>query len=366
LLLRNFVQLRQGSPGFDPRHLLTMRVTLPPGRYGKGPEMIAFFDEVLRNVRSLPGVRSAAASSALPANPSRFSPALAEGQPAVALAQRPLFNIQMFTPGYAETLRVPVLRGRAFTEHDGGQGPRVALVNETTARRFWANENPIGKHIWLGRQTEPVEVVGVLGDIHNVGLAADTQPEIYVPFAQLPWRFMNLIVRTDGDPNRIARPVRSAVTAADRDQPVTQVRTMDDVLDVAAARPRFTASLLAALSGTALFLAIVGLYGVVTYSVAQRTGELGVRLALGAQRSDILRLVLRQGAGLALGGVLAGLAISAVAMPLLVSQLYRVSPTDPATFAGSAVLFIAVAALASYLPARRAMRVDPLLSLRGE
>jgi putative ABC transport system permease protein len=141
---------------------------------------------------------------------------------------------------------------------------------------------------------------------------------------------------------------------------------MDDVLDVAAARPRFTASLLAALSGTALFLAIVGLYGVVTYSVAQRTGELGVRLALGAQRSDILRLVLRQGAGLALGGVLAGLAISALAMRLLVSQLYRVSPTDPATFAGSAVLFIAVAALASYLPARRAMRVDPLLSLRGE
>jgi putative ABC transport system permease protein len=315
-------------------------------------------------VRSLPGVSSAAVASALPSNPSRFSPALAEGQPEVPLAQRPLFNVQTFTPGYADTLKIPVQRGRAFTDHDGANDRRVALVNESLVRRFWPRENPIGKRIWLGRQPDPVEVVGVLGDVRNVGLAADTQPEIYLPFAQLPWAFMNLIVRTEGDPHRLEAAVRGRVLATDRDQPVTQVRTMEEVLDAAAAQPRFTTSLLGALSGTALLLAMVGIYGVIAYSVAERTGEMGVRIALGAGRGDILRLVLWQGLGMALGGIAIGLVAALAATRLLTSQLYHVSTTDPQAFAGSAALFLAVAAAASYVPARRAMRVDPILALR--
>ncbi len=366
LLLRNFVQLRRAGPGFEARGLLTMNVSLPAARYPKGPQMIAFFDELLRQVRSLPGVRGTAVASALPANPSRFSPALVEGQPAVPLAQRPLFNIQTFSAGYVEAMRVPVLRGRAFTEHDGAKDLRVALVNETMRRRFWPRENPLGKHIWLGRQPDPVEVVGVLGDVHNVGLASDPQPEIYLPYAQLPWAFMNLIVRTDGDPRALATAAPRRVLAVDRDQPVTQIRTMEEVLDAAAAQPRFTTSLLAALSGTALVLAIVGIYGVIAYSVAERTGEMGVRIALGAQHGDILRLVIRQGLGMVVGGIAIGLAASLAVTRLLTSQLYHVSTTDPPAFAGSAALFLLVAALASYVPARRAMRVDPILALRQE
>ena len=366
LLLHNFAQLRGASPGFDPRNLLTMSVTLPPARYPTGVRMITFFDELLRQVRSLPGVRSATAASALPTKASRLSPALPEGQPAVPLAQRPMFNIQTFTPGYVETLRVPVLRGRAFTEHDGAKDPRVVMVNETVVRRFWPHENPIGKRIWVGRQTDPMEVVGVLGDVRNTGLAADPQPEIYLPFAQLPWAFMNLVVRGEGDPHGLEAAVRSRVLAVDRDQPVTEVRTMDEVLDAAAAQPRLMMSLLAALSGTALLLALVGIYGVIAYSVAERTGEMGVRIALGAQRGDILRLVLRQGLGLALGGIAIGLAVSLAATRLLASELYHVSTTDPLAFAGSAALFIAVAALANCVPARRAMRVDPIHALRQE
>jgi putative ABC transport system permease protein len=310
LLLRNFVQLRDAAPGFDAHSLLTMNIELPPARYAAKPQMVTFFGELLRQVRGLRGVESAAVASALPAYPTRFSPALPEGQPAVPLAQRPLFAIQTFTPGYVRTLRVPLLRGRDLSEHDGAKDRRVALVNETLARRYWPADNPIGKHILLGRQTDPVEVVGVLGDLRNTGLAADVQPEIYLPFAQLPWASMNLIVRSAGDPHKLAAAVRSAVFATDRDQPVTLVRTMDEVLDAAAAQPRFTTSLIGTLSGAALLLAAIGIYGVTAYSVAERTGEMGVRIALGAERTDILRLVLRQGLGMALVGIAVGLIAS--------------------------------------------------------
>jgi putative ABC transport system permease protein len=366
LLLRNFVQLRDAAPGFDPHGLLTMNIELPPARYGTKAQMVAFFDELLRQVRSVRGVESAAVASALPAYPTRFSPALPEGQPAVPLAQRPLFAIQTFTPGYAGTLRVPLLRGRDFSEHDGANDRRVALVNETLARRYWPVDNPIGKHILLGRQKDPVEVVGVLGDLRNTGLASDVQPEIYLPFAQLPWASMNLIVRSAGDPRNLTAGARDAVFATDRDQPVTLVRTMDEVLDAAAAQPRFTTSLIATLSGAALLLAAIGIYGVIAYSVAERTSEMGVRIALGAERAHILRLVLRQGLGMALVGIAIGLAAAAAAAHLLASQLYHVSPTEPWAFAASAVVFASVAALASYIPARRAVRVDPLVALRQE
>ncbi|MGA3015811.1 MAG: ABC transporter permease [Bryobacteraceae bacterium] len=366
LLVRSFLELRATSAGFDTGHLLTMNITLPPARYGRGALMIAFYDRLLRQVRGVPGVRAATVSSALPLNLTRVSPALPEGQPAVPLAERPLFNIQTFEPGYVETMRVPLLAGREFSERDDAQAPKVVMVNQTLARQFWPLENPIGKHILVGRATAPSEVIGMLGDVRNASLAADVSPEIHLPFAQLPWASMNLVVRTAGDPRGFTAAVRGRVLAVDQDQPVTAVATMEEVLEQGAAQPRFTAWLLSALAGIALVLAVVGIYGAIAYSVAERTQEMGVRLALGAGRADILRLVLRQGLVLALSGTLVGLAASLGLTRLLASQVYRVSVTDPTTFAGCTLVFAAVAALASYLPARRAMRVDPMAALRWE
>ncbi len=318
--------------------MLTLNISLPPARYDK-PRQILFFDDLLRRVRAVPGVKAAVMDSALPLNPSRFSPALPEGQPEVPLPQRPLFNIQTMTAGYVETTRIPLLRGREFTERDGAADPKVIMVNEAAARRYWPNQNPIGKHILLGRMPQPIEIVGVLADVRNINLAADTQPEIYLPYAQLPTSSMNLVVRTAGDPHNLVNAIQAQVFEADRDQPVTAVRTMDEILEDGAAQPRFTTSLLGGLSLTALILAIVGIYGVIAYSVAERTQEMGIRLALGAARGDIFRLVLRQGLALASVGIVIGLAGALALTRLMESLLYHVSVTDPLTFGGGAVLF---------------------------
>jgi predicted permease len=248
LLIRNFVQLRTATPGFDPRHLLSMRISLPPARYGGAAKMTNFYDQLVNSVRTIPGVVAAAESSALPVNPIRFSPALPEGQPQVPLMERTMFNIQTVSPGYVATMRVPLISGREFTAADDGRTPRVVMVNETTVRRFWPRENPIGKHILVGRAVTPCEIVGVLGDMRNVNVAADVQPEIYLPFAQLAWPTMHLVVRTAADPLNLVAAVRGRLLALDRDQPVTSVHTMDEVLETAAAQPRFTTSLLGALS----------------------------------------------------------------------------------------------------------------------
>jgi putative ABC transport system permease protein len=363
LLLRNFIQLRNASPGFDPRHLLTMNVTLPPARYSTGPQMIAFFRELVSRVSSLPGVESAAISSTLPLNTVRVSPALPEGQPAVPLTERPFFNIQTLSPGYIAAMHVPLVAGREFNQHDE-QPPRVLVVNQALARRYWPNQNPVGKRIVVGRATEGSEVVGVIGDIHNTALATDLRPEIYIPFAQLPWASMYLLLRTAGDPRVYAAAVRQSVLAIDKDQPVTRVRTMDEVLAEGARQPRFVTTLLAGLAAIALVLALVGIYGAVGYSVSQRTQEIGIRLALGAERRDILRLVLRQGLAPTCVGIAAGVVASLALTRLMAKMLYHVSPTDSATFTAGALLFAAAAVLASYLPARRATRVDPIVALR--
>ena len=268
--------------------------------------------------------------------------------------------------GYAETMRIPLLGGHEFTERDDARAPFTILVNEELVRRYWPRDNPIGKHITVGRMARPAEVVGVLGDVRNVDLAADVKPEIYLPFPQFPWPAMNLIVRTAGDPHSFAGAVRARVLALDRDQPVTAVRSMEEVLETAAGQPRFTASLLGALSAMAFLLAIVGIYGVIAHSVAERTQEMGIRVALGAGRGDILRLVLRQGLALAMAGIAIGLAGSLALTRLLAGLLYRVSATDPLTFTAGAVVFALVALAAAYVPARRATRVDPMVALRFE
>jgi putative ABC transport system permease protein len=366
LLLRNFLQLRHSSPGFDARGLLTMGISLPQARYNSALKIAGFGDELLRQVRAVPGVRSAAITTALPVNPVRFSNALPEGQPEVPLAQRPIFNIQQISPGYAAAMRIPLLHGREFNERDDAKGPRVVLINEALARRYWPGRNPVGKHVLLGRMPNPSEIVGVLGNVRNQSLTQDVQPEIYAPLAQLASLSLNLIVRTSGDPHELVKGVRESVLAVDKDQPVMRIQTMEELLDAGAAQPRLTTWLLGGLSATALILAMIGIYGLIAYSVAERTQEMGIRIALGAARGDILRMVLRQGLGLAAAGIAIGVAASLALARVIARLLYHVSATDPLTYIGGPVLFAVIALLASYLPARRATRVDPMIALRSE
>ena len=366
LLIHSFVRLETASPGFEARNILTLTIALPPTKYGTKPQMIAFYNRMLSGVRTLPGVESVAMSSALPVNVTRLSPMLPEGQPVVPMAQRPILNVQTISPEYARVLRIPLLRGRMFTEHDDENSAAVCVVNQATVRRFWPNENPTGKHIFLGQTMKSVEVVGVLGDVKNWSLASDANPEIFLPFPQLPWGWLYLDVRTAGDPHALTAAVRREIAAIDRDQPVTNVKSMDEVLESASAQPRFTMLLLGIFSALAFTLAVVGIYGLVAYSVAQRTQELGVRIALGATAGDITTLVLGQGLRLTGIGILVGLAVSLALTRWMASLLYKTSALDPVAFGLSAVVFASVATVASYLPARRAVRIDPTDALRVE
>jgi putative ABC transport system permease protein len=241
----------------------------------------------------------------------------------------------------------------------------VVIVNETFARQFWPNQNPVGKHILVGRGPDQSEVIGMTADTRNKGLAQDTQAQLYLPFPQLPWGNMNLLVRTILPPRALTSAVRAQISAVDPDQPVADIRTVDDLVDSSLTQPRFTMLLLGILSATALALSVIGIYSVLSYWVAQRRYELGIRLALGAQRSDLLRIVVRQGLLLAISGIAIGLLAAMLLTRLMSSMLYQVGTLDAATFAVTPLLFLSIALLASYLPARGAMRVDPAEALRG-
>jgi putative ABC transport system permease protein len=363
LLIRSFIRLRSASPGFDSRSVLTMNITLPPAKYGKA-QLTAFYDRLIKRVETIPGVQSAALSTALPANPTHQTPALFEGQPQAPLGKRPIVYIQQLSPDYAKTLGVPMIAGRAFTAHDDAQAPPVAIVNQAAAIRFWRNGSAIGKRIRVGSLPNPFEVVGVLGDVKNASLALAPEPEIYLPLPQLVSTYVSLCVRTAVDPHGIVSAVRQEIAGVDADQPLTRVMSAEELLESASAQPRFTMFLLGAFSATALILAVIGIYGVIAYSVAQRTQELGIRIALGADNGDIFRLVVGGGLSLTIIGIGIGLAGSLALTRLISSLLYETSATDPVTFGGCAALFAAVAVLASYLPARRATRVDPTKAFR--
>jgi putative ABC transport system permease protein len=365
LLLRSFGQMLRIHPGFDAHNVLTMNVSLPTVKYARAAQQIAFFDEMLRRVSVLPGVRSAAISAALPLSWKRITPVLPEGQPNVPLAERPFVDIEAISPQWFQTLRVPLHAGREFTAADGAETPKVVIVNETFARRFWPNQNPLGQHVIVGRWPDPAEVIGMAADVRNKGLAQDTQAQLYLPFAQLPWADMNLLVRTIVPPESMTSAVRAQISAVDPDQPVAGVQTVDDLVDSSLAQPRFTMLLLGIFSATALALSVIGIYSVLSYWVAQRRYELGIRLALGAQPTDILRVVVRQGFMLAVAGIAIGLIAALLLTRLMSSLLYQVGTLDLATFTVTPLLFLAIALLASYLPARSAMRVDPAEALRG-
>jgi putative ABC transport system permease protein len=365
LLLRSFARLLRVEPGFDAHNLLTMNVSLPTVKYAKPEQQVAFFDEVLRRVSILPGVRNAAISAALPLGWKRITPVLPEGQPNVPLGERPFIDIEAVSPQWFDTMRGPLLAGRQFTAADNAQAPKVLIVNQTFAHRFWPGQNPVRKRVVVGRWPEAAEVVGVSADVKNRGLAQDTQAQVYIPFAQLPWGNMNLLVRTAVAPLSMAGAVRAQISGVDPDQPVTDIQTANELMNSSLAQPRFTMLLLVAFSAAALALAIIGVYGVLAYSVAQRRHELGIRVALGAERADILRLVVRQGLLLAGAGVALGLFAALLLTRLMSSLLYRIGARDLTTFVLAPVAFLGIALLASYLPALRATRTDPMEALRG-
>jgi putative ABC transport system permease protein len=364
LLVRSFVRLLQVDPGFDARNVLTMNVSLSTLKYAKPDLQIAFFDDVLRRVSAVPGVRSAAISAALPLSFKRITPVLPQGQAEVALAERPFVDIEAVSPDWFATMRVPLRSGRAFSGGDQAQSPPVVVVNETFARQYWPNANALDQHVTIGRRPIPAQVVGVATDIKNRGLEQDTQPQLYLPFSQLPWGDMNLLVRTDVPVQSVTSAVRAQVAAIDPDQPVTKIETVDELMNDARTQPRFLLMLVGAFSATALVLAMIGIYGVLSYSVSERWQEFGIRMAMGAERRDILRLVLRHGFMLALVGIGAGLAAAFALTHLLASMLYKTNGHDPLTFVAAPVVFLGIAILASYVPARRAMRVSPLEVMR--
>lgn len=365
LLLRSFGKLLQVDPGIDAHNVLAMNISLPTAKYAKPQQQIEFFDELLRKVSALPSVRDAAISAALPLSAKRITPMLPEGQTDVPLAQRPFLDIEAVSPGWLDTMRVPLRGGREFTEADQSTSPKVVIVNETFARRFWPNQNPVGKHVHIGRWPQPAEVVGVAADVKNKGLAQDPQAQVYIPFAQLAWANMNLLVRTAVPPQNLIAPVRAQIAAIDPDQPVTGIQTVDEILESSRTQPRFTMLLLSTFSAIALALAVIGIYGVLAYSVAQRRHELGIRLALGAERDDILLMVVRQGLIVAVAGVGIGLAAALVLTRWMSTMLYEISSYDLITFGLTPLVMIAIALLASYIPARVATRVDPMEAMRG-
>jgi putative ABC transport system permease protein len=360
LFLRSFGRLLKVDPGFDTRNVLTMNLSLSTTKYAKPDQQIAFFDELLRRVATVPGVRNAATSAAQPLSWIRITPVLPEGQPEVPLGQRPFVDVEAISPQWFETMRVPLQLGRAFTAQDQAQSSPVIVVNETFARQYWPGQSAVGKHVLIGRRPQAAEIVGVAADIKNKGLEEDPQPQLYLPFPQLPWGDMYLLVRTDIDARTVEPAIRAQIAAIDSDQPVIKVQTVDDLLNNARAQPRFLMMLVGAFAVTALVLAVIGLYGMLSQAVAQRRQEFGIRMALGAEGKHLLRLVLRQGLMLTSIGIALGLGAALLLMRFVASLLFQVGERDPITFIAAPMVFLCVALVASYVPARRAMHSDPM------
>ncbi len=369
LLIESVARLRHVDVGFNPANLLTMDVSLPPVRYDTTLKTASFFRDLVQRVESLPGVRAATTAWYLPMMGAAGTPVQDAAKPPLPLNQRPLATLLIVAPEYFHTLGIGLRRGREFGEQDQQDAQRVAIVDEALARRLWpaypAGQDPVGQRLYIGGvNPQAAEIVGIAASVRQ-GLEGSPWPEsVYEPFAQNAQRSAMLAIRTAGDPLALAGAVRGQVRALDRDQTVAQVRTMDALVEEQVGQRRLLTILLASFAGVALLLALIGIYGVIAYSAAQRTQELGIRRALGAQHSHILRLVIQQGLLPAVAGIVIGLVGAYALTRVMKTLLFQVSATDPATFAGIALLFLVVALAAGYLPARRAASVDPMSALR--
>lgn len=373
LLIRTFQLLRQVNTGFSTDNVLTMKMVLPMPKYAKPEVRRAFYDEVLRKVNEVPGMESAGMITFLPLsfNGMNFSFSV-EGQTQPSDMKLPFALYRVVSPDYFRTMGITLQRGRFFDTHDSADSQPVIVISRQLAEQYWPGQDPTGKRMKVGPVDSPnpwLTVVGVVSDVRQAGLYGDPRMDMYAPYAQDRRAFIaprDLVLRTKGETASVAAAVRQAVWSVDKDQPVTNVRTMDQVFAAAISQERFQALLLGLFAALALILACVGLYGVISYAVAQRTHEIGVRMALGAQPGDVLKLVLRQGMGLTIAGLVVGIAIGAVATRVLSDMLFGVTPRDPLTFIGVPALLLLVAFLACYIPARRATRIDPLVALRYE
>jgi putative ABC transport system permease protein len=370
LLMQSIGRLRSVPPGFRPSNVLSMRLALPGNRYDTNQKRWAFFAELMRRVQPLPGVTAAGVALSLPTTITNLGTDVeVEGQPRVAPQDLPIAQVQSVTPDYFRAMGIPLLRGREFTAADDRPGaPPVVIVNESFARRFWPEYprglDPIGQHVGEALDRVRLEIVGIVGDVHERAMAVTPTPEFYIPSVIHPMQTAWLAVRTPGDPLRIANAVRGELRAIDRDQAVSDVRSMESLLDISMGQRRLTLALLGVFAGLALLLSLVGIYGSTAYSVTERTQEVGIRRALGAQESDIVRMVLVQSFAVALTGVVAGIAGAFALTRVLKEFLFQVSATDPGVFAAVSLLFIAIALAASLVPAIRAARVDPMTALR--
>lgn len=373
LLMRSFIRLVGVDPGFDSNHLLTFKVNLPFSKYGTDPKCLAFFQELLSRLSHLPGVRSATMNSFPPFSGLGAATGVRIlSQPSLSRSDLPVAAVRVVGPDYFHAMGIPLRVGRTFNAQELAEPRHVVIINQAFADKYLPDVNPLGQKvvIYMKSNTEsentPSEVIGVVSDVRHMGLETPESPTVYWPHPELVYSAMTILVRTANDPLALVTAARNELQQMDPEQPMAAIATMDQLLGDSLSRSRFTMMLLAIFAGIALLLAAVGIYGVIAYGVTQRIQEFGIRMALGAGRRDILRLVLRQGTRLALLGVGLG-AISALTLSkFLATLLYEVSATDPWTFAGTALLLIFVSLAASWIPAHRATRVDPLVALRYE
>jgi predicted permease len=369
LLLQSFFRLTRVNPGFQASHLLTFQISLPDSKYQHESARGAFFTHLLDKIRALPGITSASADVNPPfSGVGSATDFVIVGEPPLPPGEAHGTAVRVIEPDYFPTMGIPLLRGRTFEPREFAQQSNVVVINKEFADRYFPRKDALGQKVIIDMKEQNVadEIIGVVGDVHESSLAAAPGPLAYWPYPELPYSSMTVVVRTATPPLSLVPAIRDALHQIDKDQPIAKISTMDQLIGDSVARSRFTMLLLSIFAGLALTLACIGIYGVIAYSVTQRTHEIAIRLALGAHRKDVLRLVLRQGARLALIGIIIGISTGLLLTRLMTALLYAITPGDPLTFVAMALLLIVVALLACYFPARRAMRVDPIVALRYE